>query len=80
MANQKCKHESFAANVTVNRLEDTGKFSADIHIACAQCKMPFRFLGLPYGSLIDGAAVSVDGTEARMAIEPRHPNLGRLNS
>lgn len=64
----KCKHLDFSANVKVNRLKDSGRFSADITIMCVDCKTPFRFLGLPAGLDLDGAAVSVDGTEARLAI------------
>lgn len=63
-----CKHERFEANVDVNRLEDSGRFCADVRIHCGQCKEPFRFLGLPAGLDLNGAAVSVDGTEARLAI------------
>ena len=63
-----CPHKKFHANVRVNRLEDSGRFSADITIKCEECGEPFRFLGLPAGVDLDGAAVSVDGTEARLAI------------
>lgn len=65
-----CNHPDFCAFVTVNRIEDTGEFSADIRILCAVCGTPFRFLGLPIGLRFDGAAASFDGTEARMAIIP----------
>jgi hypothetical protein len=33
--------------------------------------MPFRFIGLPVGLDLEGASVSIDGTEARLAIAPR---------
>jgi hypothetical protein len=70
-----CTHQRFVCHANVNRLEDTPGgditgFSADITIQCADCEIPFRFLGLPGGLLADGAAVSVDGTEARLAITP----------
>ncbi|HKB35360.1 MAG TPA: hypothetical protein VKD72_02835 [Gemmataceae bacterium] len=39
-------------------------------IRCEQCGTPFRFIGLPAGLGLNGAAVSVDGTEARLAIAP----------
>lgn len=67
-ARKKCEHKEFAAQVAVNRIEDTGRFSADIRIQCVECGEPFRFLGLPCGVDPNGAAVSVDGTEARLAI------------
>lgn len=65
-----CPHEDFSAQVDVNRLtSDTGmRFMADIRIACAVCGERFRFLGLPAGVDTNGATVSVDGTEARLAI------------
>lgn len=66
--NLNCPHEEFHADVRVDRLEDSGRFCADITIKCVQCGTPFRFLGLPCGLDLNGAAVSVDGTEARLAI------------
>lgn len=66
-----CDHPDFEAKVTVNRLEDTGRFNADVSIRCVACQTPFRFIGLPYGLDLNGAAVSVDGTEARLTIAPK---------
>lgn len=71
MSKPDCLHQVFSAEVTVNRLEDTGKFNADIRIVCEECKTPFRFIGLPVGVDLNGAAVSIDGTEARLAIAPK---------
>lgn len=66
-----CQHEEFHARVEVNRITDTGRFSADITIKCTQCGTPMEFLGLQPGLDTHGARVSIDGTEARMAISPR---------
>lgn len=66
-----CAHEQFDSLVTVNRLEDSVRFVADVRIKCAQCGEPFRFLGLPTGLDLNGASVSVDGQEARLAIGTR---------
>jgi hypothetical protein len=66
-----CKHESFVCEVDVNRLEDEHRFQADVRVRCAQCSVPFRFIGLPAGLDLNGAAVSVDGTEGRFAIAPK---------
>lgn len=63
-----CKHESFEAKVDVNRLTDSGRFQADVRIRCVDCGVHFRFLGLPCGLDLDGAAVSADAQEARLAI------------
>jgi hypothetical protein len=65
-----CAHEEFNARVAVNRLVDGDAidFNADVTITCRQCGAPFKFLGLEQGLNLDGAAVSPDGTEARLAI------------
>ena len=65
-----CEHTEFDASVVVNRFEDSKGFMADICITCHECKQPFRFLGLPAGVNLHGATVSVDATEARLAIVP----------
>ena len=65
-----CDHPGFKAEVMVNRLENKGRFSADVRIECDVCGKKMRFLGLPMGLDLNGAAVSVDGTEARLAIHP----------
>lgn len=66
-----CEHKDFNAKVAVNRLEDSGKFNADVAISCSQCGLPFQFLGLTAGLNLSGAAVSIDGLEARLAICPQ---------
>src|SRR3990167_350931 len=65
-----CTHPDFDVFATINRIEDTGRFNADIQIVCAKCKKKFRFIGLPMGLDCNGAAVSPDGTEGRFAIHP----------
>ena len=66
-----CEHLNFTANVDVNRLVDSGRFQADVRIRCVDCGVPMRFIGLPAGLDLNGAAVSVDGTEGRFAIAPK---------
>lgn len=66
-----CKHMQFHAQVNVNRLEDSSQFSADVSIKCVECGLPFQFLGLEMGLDLQGARVSVDGLEARLAICPK---------
>ena len=66
-----CKHMNFAANVAVARLEDVGRFMAEITIKCAECGKPFQFRGLQPGLDTDGARVSLDGLEANIAIVPQ---------
>ena len=56
--------------IKVNRLEDIGKFTADVTVHCFDCKIPFQFLGLFPGVDFNGARVSIDGHEAHLAIAP----------
>lgn len=65
-----CKHMNFSATVGVARLEDSGRFNAEIRIRCAHCNVDFRFLGLKIGLDTAGAMMSPDGKEARIAIVP----------
>ena len=65
-----CDHTNFHSNVEINRLEDTKQFVANITIECRDCHLPFQFLGLPLGLNLGGAAMSVDGQEAQLAIAP----------
>lgn len=60
MDGTKCQHLDFNCFVTVNRLEDIGRFSADVEIECKACGVPFRFIGLPAGVDLNGAAVWCD--------------------
>jgi len=73
-----CKHMNFDARVEVARLEDTGRFMAHVTIKCAECGEPFQFLGIEPGLNMRGATVSIDGTEARMAIHPSSQTMSPL--
>jgi hypothetical protein len=66
-----CQHQNFEALVRVNRLVDSGRFSADISIRCAECREPFRFLGADAGLSPYQPMASVDGLELRAPIEPQ---------
>ena len=65
-----CLHESFKADVDVQRFEDTGLFMADVRVRCVQCDEPFRFIGVAAGVRFDRPSVSIDGTELHAPIEP----------
>lgn len=74
-----CDHQQFSVRVEVVRLEDTGKYAADVTINCVECGVPMVFLGLPRGLDPNGAATNVDGTELRAAIHPKgevNPSVG----
>lgn len=63
-----------------SHLNDTGRWLAEIKISCAECGVPFAFKGLSIGANLDGAAVSADGTEARIAVEPVTNREGKLKA
>jgi hypothetical protein len=65
-----CRHKRFGTDVTIRRWNDGEGFMADVKIACADCGLPFSFKGLTVGINDHGAAISADGTEARLAIIP----------
>jgi len=69
-----CPHHNFASEVGVTCYTDCHYFMADIKIRCADCGLPFQFLGLPTtmirGRDKDGATVMIDGCEASIAIAP----------
>ncbi len=65
-----CEHKEFEATVEVNRLEDIGRFTADVVVWCKKCRVKMSWLGLPRGVDLNGAATNTDGTELRAAIHP----------
>ena len=66
-----CDHREFKANVAVTRLEDIGRFMADISIECVECGERFRFIGVQGGILFDQPGVNIDGTELSVPIAPQ---------
>ena len=71
-----CEHHTFGAEVDVNRLPQkeggpVKRYCADVRIKCVDCGLPFRFIGLPAGLDLNGAATSVNAEEARLAIAPK---------
>ncbi len=77
-ARSKCQHKNHSCEVDINHIEDVGRWQADVRIKCADCGLPFRFIGLPAGLGLNGAAVSVDATEARLAIAPKGEVLSEI--
>jgi hypothetical protein len=73
-----CKHKNIETTTDISYLEDANRFTADIRIRCADCGTPFRFIGLPAGLDLNGAAVSADGTEGRFAIAPKSEVLSMI--
>lgn len=79
-----CAHEDFRTDCGVHRLSDTDNgpvtgYMLDVRITCTQCGLPFKFVGLPVGLELQGAAMSFDRTEAHLAISPDgSPSISKL--
>ena len=66
-----CDHKNFKADVRIARIEDKGRFIAEIRIHCTDCGVPMQFMGLGPGLDYNGATVSLDGLEANIGIHPQ---------
>lgn len=71
----RCQHEDFLVKANVTRLTDSENgpvtgFDASIKVNCAQCEMPFQWLGLEKGSSPFEPMTSVDTLELRAPITP----------
>lgn len=75
-----CQHHEFNASVAVARLEDSGRFMAEIRVSCKQCGTPFQFLGLDPGVDLNGARCSIDALEAHIAIAPQGRAISPLQN
>jgi hypothetical protein len=70
-----CAHENFEAAVSVGRMTDGEEgdvvyFEATVKIWCKICHRPMQFVGLPIEEDSQGASISNDGQEAKLAIFP----------
>jgi hypothetical protein len=73
----RCPHLNFKSVVKVYRLTDVPDgpvtaFTADIEIKCADCALPFRFLGVAVGVHPIEPRASADALELRAPIEPAY--------
>lgn len=70
-----CRHTDFVASVDLRLLKNLGRYLATLRLRCELCSTRFRFIALPYGYDLNGAAVSDDGMEARLALLPQGEEL-----
>ena len=83
-----CQHLNFAASVNVCRLtadtdpEKVIGYTADVKINCADCGLPFEFIGLPNGISITNSKpmVSMASTELRAPLKPSSVAVVHVNS
>lgn len=71
-----CEHKEFKAMVRVGRLslEEGGPithYQADINIECADCGLPFEFVGVPVGSSGYRPCSDFGALEMRAPITPQ---------
>lgn len=73
-----CMHLNFRANVEVNRVlkneDDTMPwyYTADIRVNCADCGLPFEFVGdFDCGLMPDRATVDPSAQELRVPLRPK---------
>lgn len=72
---ERCLHMNFNANVQVTRLTDVDDgpvktFAADIKVNCADCNMPFQWMGVGRGLSVIQPMMSADGFELRAPLMP----------
>lgn len=70
-----CQHLNFDAQVNVIRLEDSGRFMAEVKVECRDCHTPFQFLGMEMGLSFTKPMVEVMSAEARLPIKPMDKDL-----
>ena len=66
-----CEHKDFVAVVVVQRMEDTKAFFAEIRVKCAQCDLPFEFIGVKAGLSGAEPRCSLDAQELTAPIRPK---------
>lgn len=72
-----CEHFNFRADARVGRLTEADEvtvkaYTVDLTIHCADCGLPFRFLGLDAGVSAQTPTVSADALELRAPLEPAY--------
>lgn len=74
MDKTKCEHDNLTSNAHVGKLFENGVYKGcivDLQIACADCQLPFQFLGLPPFRLdLLSPMCSEDGQTAYLSIAP----------
>lgn len=72
---QACAHENFRCDCSIGRLtkEEGGEvasFVAEIKVQCAECDLPFHWVGVPGGVSYRRPMSSADSLELRAPIAP----------
>lgn len=72
-----CPHMNFNASVNVFRLTDSKDetkvigYTTEIRVNCAECGLPFEFIGVDAGMMPSKPMASVDAQELRAPIRPK---------
>ena len=71
-----CTHENFECRASIGRLTDENNpehvvaYVADLNVTCADCGLPFEWIGIPAGISNAQPRVSMDATELRAPLRP----------
>lgn len=73
---RRCTHMNFAVKAQIARIEDIGRFVAEIKIACKDCGTPFEFMGIGLGFNYEAPNATIDHLEAHLPICPQGARPG----
>jgi hypothetical protein len=65
-----CAHPVLLTDFLVNRLADSEQFIFEVQLRCSECRVRFRWIGLPVGVEMQRPTTSADGFELRAPIAP----------
>lgn len=72
-----CTHPNVDAHLNFVRLEDLGRYIAELQLRCTECRVRFRWVGFDIGMSTKEPMTNGDGFELRAPIEP-DPHLTSL--
>ncbi len=72
---EECEHRRFVHKCVVYRLQDPEEskphaFVAEVAVICAECDIPFQFLGMPSGNDLTKPMRAKDATTCRLPVTP----------
>ena len=72
---KKCEHLEFEGNCEVTRVTSVEggpveRYTVDVRVRCAVCRLPFSFKGVPFGLDPRMPTSGLDGLELRAPITP----------
>jgi hypothetical protein len=80
-----CEHKNFESGVVVTRILDTdaaiiSNYMASVRIRCADCGLPFEFIGFEGGFSFLKPMTDPFGKELRLPIQPSKDPVDNVNA